>query len=95
MDTPYLSVSEAIAEWNFTMNSHECAELARNEHPGIMKRGDTRFRSSKADRALAHERNMREIIDRQYENARLLNDHEARQIAQAMERAMNDFAAAW
>ncbi len=77
------------------MNSHEIAELARNEQPGIMKRRDARFRSSKADRALALERNMLEIIERAYENARLLNDHESLQIARAMEQEMIDFIAKW
>ena len=77
------------------MSSLEISELARNEHPGIMKRGDTRFRPSKADRALAHERNMRENIDRLYEKARLDKDHALRQIARAIDQDMNSFMAVW
>ncbi len=50
------------------MNSHEIAELASNEHPGIMRRGDTLFKPSKADRAMTFERELRENLDRQYEN---------------------------
>ncbi len=89
------------------MNSHECAELARNEHPGIMKRGDTRFRPSKADRAMAHEIEMREAIARLYALAGELGNHtitlrnheavkhEIRQIAKAIEREMINFSAVW
>ncbi len=89
------------------MNSREIAELARNEHPGLMKRGDTRFRPSKADRAMAHEIEMREAIARLYTLAGALGNHtitvrnhdavkhEIRQIAKAIEREMINFSAVW
>ena len=71
------------------MNSSEIAEARRNEHPGIMWRGDTRFRPSKADRDVTLGQCLREILARLHESAHAPTPHETRQIARALEQAMN------
>ena len=76
------------------MNSHETAELARNEHPGIMRRGVIRFKPSRADRDMTLERDMSEAVERLYEHARVTQSHDARQIARTFERALIAFSTA-
>ena len=67
------------------MNSHECTELARNEHPGIMKRGDTRFRPSKEDCDQSIIRELEEVINMAYDNARNPGKREGLAIARTLD----------